>query len=193
MGQSIEFDPDLSAWERQPKETAKAYAAFEVYRDLGPQRSLAGAYRLNTGRTKAKKAPGGWTAWYNANLWRERAEAYDRHQASQRLREREKAIADANERQAAIGRQMQHLGIASMHGHDYECTLPDGKKVKLPPLTPTEARRYVVAGISIERKALGIPDVLQTQITGAGSGPVQHSIVGIRIVMPDGTEVPDED
>lgn len=33
-------------WLRQPKEPARAYQAFTVYRDLGPTRSLRQAYRL---------------------------------------------------------------------------------------------------------------------------------------------------
>jgi len=31
----------MEAWDRQPGETAKAYAAFGLYRDLGPSRSAA--------------------------------------------------------------------------------------------------------------------------------------------------------
>ncbi len=38
------------AWTRRPGETSTAYAAFCAYRDLGPSRSLAEAYRQRTGK-----------------------------------------------------------------------------------------------------------------------------------------------
>lgn len=33
----------LQPWDRQPRETAKAFYAFAIYRDLGHQRSLISA------------------------------------------------------------------------------------------------------------------------------------------------------
>lgn len=63
-------------WDRLENETAKAYAAFAVYRDLGPLRSLVRA------RDKLGKRPGyetllgRWSRRYN---WVERAQAWDAH------------------------------------------------------------------------------------------------------------------
>ncbi len=65
------------AWTRRPGETSAAYAAFCTYRDLGPSRSLAEAYRQRTGKEQAKQAGGNWTSWYRRNEWKNRAESYD--------------------------------------------------------------------------------------------------------------------
>lgn len=67
------------SWERLPDEPDRWYARFEVYRLIGPNRSLIGAYRLVTqllGRTG--RAPG--QAWHQAAQrwnWQARAQAWD--------------------------------------------------------------------------------------------------------------------
>lgn len=70
-------------WERLPAETARAYAAFVVYRDLGPGRSLAVAYgawrRANGVAGDAAKAAGYWQEWSSTHGWVARAAAYDAH------------------------------------------------------------------------------------------------------------------
>lgn len=61
-------------WDRKPEESAKAYAAFTVYRDLGPSRTLrAAAKALQRGRSLLDH----WSARYG---WVVRAEAYDAQQ-----------------------------------------------------------------------------------------------------------------
>ena len=61
-------------WERQPGETARAYEAFAVYRDLGPDRSINKTARaLDKNRTTI----GEWSAKYD---WVKRTEAWDAEQ-----------------------------------------------------------------------------------------------------------------
>jgi hypothetical protein len=83
--------PEIAAepWQRQDAETARAYAAFLRYRDMGPGRTLADAYRQASGKGKASAPSGQWTGWYAAHRWRERAEAWDAHLAILAQRERE--------------------------------------------------------------------------------------------------------
>lgn len=76
-------------WTRREEETARAYACFCVYRDLNSRRSLAEAYRQETGREEAKQAPGTWAGWYAKFDWKKRAEAYDAHLEERRRAERE--------------------------------------------------------------------------------------------------------
>jgi hypothetical protein len=65
-------------WERRDGETAKAFAAFAVYRDLGPGRSVAKAYQRQTGRRPASnRAAGHWVTWATRNDWQGRARAWD--------------------------------------------------------------------------------------------------------------------
>lgn len=65
-------------WTRQPEETAKAYRAFGIYRDLGHDRAVIEAYRRYSGRAEASiRVPGYFVAWSRDYLWRDRALAFD--------------------------------------------------------------------------------------------------------------------
>lgn len=69
-------------WDRLPEESAKAYAAFCIYRGLPlKERSRDIAYRLSRGWAADVKtlASGGWTKWSKDYRWLERASAHDEH------------------------------------------------------------------------------------------------------------------
>jgi hypothetical protein len=101
-------DPPAEAWERQPEETARAYAAFSRFRELGPGRTLSEAYRTGTGRKEAAAPSGQWRGWYAAHRWRERAERWDAHLARLATAEREREhlshLAEYRERQRQLAR-----------------------------------------------------------------------------------------
>jgi len=63
--------PEPQVWDRQPGESNPAYGAFCVYRDLGPQRSIAKACR-ELKKSKSTVAP--WSAKFE---WVERTKAWD--------------------------------------------------------------------------------------------------------------------
>jgi hypothetical protein len=69
--------------ERLPQESQRAYRAFCIYRDMGPDRSLDQAwkrFRAASGPTKDRgsaRRPGHWADWSQKYHWVERAEAYD--------------------------------------------------------------------------------------------------------------------
>lgn len=74
-------------WLRQPNETAMAYSAFCLYRDLEPsQRTITAAYKLHCEREgkplQRRKKDGtvntsSWSKWSTCNRWTERVEAFD--------------------------------------------------------------------------------------------------------------------
>jgi len=64
----------VRAFEREPKETNKAYGAFCIYRDLGPERSLAKAAETYYGSSKNLAQIGLWSRKFD---WVERARAFD--------------------------------------------------------------------------------------------------------------------
>jgi len=74
-------------WEREPGESAKAFAAFECYRRLPPgERSLQRAWEDHSHRPgqmcerrgkEAGKPPGHWTGWMSRWHWTARALAWD--------------------------------------------------------------------------------------------------------------------
>jgi hypothetical protein len=78
-------------------ESAKAYAAFCAYRDLGPDsRSLNAAY------AGGGRAPGYWAQWSSEFRWVERAAAYDAHLDDARRRVREAQLQRLEERRFAF-------------------------------------------------------------------------------------------
>lgn len=83
-------------WEQQPGESARAFAAFCIYRDLGAKRSLNAAYQEQSGSTST--APGTWTAWSREHAWVERAEAYDQHLEQVRLAARDQRYRELESR-----------------------------------------------------------------------------------------------
>lgn len=71
-------------WDRQAGEPALWYNRFTVYRRMGPERTLLGAWRKATeaesgGIRRGAKLPGAWQRQYERWTWKARAEAFDRH------------------------------------------------------------------------------------------------------------------
>ena len=77
-------------WLRREGESAKAYAAFGLYRDMDPrERSIDAAYCAHSGAERgAKGAPGYFNRWAQEHEWAARAAAYDAHREAARLAER---------------------------------------------------------------------------------------------------------
>lgn len=78
-------------WERLTTESAQAYAAFCVYRDMGAGRSVVRAYEQSGGKEGAKQASGRWNGWAKRHRWAERAKAFDDRIEAAELKGREKA------------------------------------------------------------------------------------------------------
>ena len=79
-------------WERFPEESAAAFRAFCLYRDMAPSvRSVLAAYRV-AGHPAAKTASGRWKIWTRQWQWRIRAEAFD----EESLRTRSLAMRERN-------------------------------------------------------------------------------------------------
>lgn len=72
----------MRAWERQDGETTKAFEAFAIYRDLGPDRSLDEAYHRYRGdkeAAKRRRAPRYFQVWSSKHRWVERCRLFDAH------------------------------------------------------------------------------------------------------------------
>ena len=71
---------------RLPDETAKAFAAYCLYRDMPPRdRSAVGAYRIYSGRDQVKMIPGWFNSWTSRFTWTARVLAFDEAEDSRRL------------------------------------------------------------------------------------------------------------
>ena len=85
-------------WLMRADESAKAFAAFELYCELGPHRSHE-RVRGEIGKRSGKKAPDlRWIeTWSSRFGWVERARAWDEHQAALRAKAREQRVIEAEE------------------------------------------------------------------------------------------------
>src|SRR6516164_7874165 len=101
------------AYERQPNESDRAFAAFCCYRDLGPKRSLDEVgKRLYRGRSGRKRGATGriqeWSIQWN---WRERAVAWDAHLDCQTREAQEQARREMGQRHAQVALALQEKAI----------------------------------------------------------------------------------
>ena len=134
-------------WLRHPDETAKAYAAFRYYRDLGEQRAAAKVwekYGLSRGLVER---------WSTVHAWVSRVRAWDEHQDR---------IAVAVSTDAIQAMRMEHAGWghvaavaaietinAWMHGWRERGSVGE------PPFTAFEAARLLRVGTNLEQTARG--------------------------------------
>jgi hypothetical protein len=66
--------PTASPWEREAKESAKAFEAFSAYRDMGPVRSI------NNVAERLGKHSSLISGWSSKHSWVKRVRAWDDHQ-----------------------------------------------------------------------------------------------------------------
>jgi hypothetical protein len=137
-------------WERQLGETSKAYAAFCVYRDLGPQRSLEAVRKefAKNGKRISIKFLGRWSAKYR---WVERAAAYDDYLDRRRREEKERAILDMAERHAREAVALQQKALARL------------RELDPAELSPRDVLNYLVEAMKLERLSRGEPTEIGKQ------------------------------
>jgi hypothetical protein len=88
--------PEPKAWERQPTESAQAYAAFRAYLELPPRkRSIDEAAKAvglsrgaQEGRQRGARAPSRVWVWSAQHRWIERVAAWDAHVDAEDFAER---------------------------------------------------------------------------------------------------------
>jgi hypothetical protein len=70
------MDEGTQVWERQPNETAKAWAAFQIYRDLGSKRTVAATQEVMERPVGYRRMLEEWVEKHN---WAERVREYDNY------------------------------------------------------------------------------------------------------------------
>ena len=148
----------MNLWERQLGETAKAYAAFLVYRDLPAiGRSVAAAW----GRKKGGKQ---WERWCTSHDWVNRAAEHDSDFASRRRERMEKELDRAKDDAAVLIKATLAKVEERIEGMDPE-ELAAGQ-------IPAALRTLV----ELELKVLGYED--RVAVTGKDGGPVKTELTG---------------
>ena len=101
-------EPDIAPWEQQPGESAKAFEAFAIYRDMGVERSVRKVtQRLNKSLTLIGK----WSSRYN---WPERARAYDRDLDRQAHAQAVRDVRSMTNRHIRITMQLQAKALEAL-------------------------------------------------------------------------------
>jgi hypothetical protein len=153
-----------ASWEQQPGESARAFGAFCVYRDLGPRRSLRAAAAAFYGRTSAASERQ-LDKWSRAFSWVERASAWDRHLDAEARAAQEQARREMVERHVREARALQAKALERLRA-----LCPEE-------LGPADLLRYIVEAAKLERLTLGEPDTVQRhELTGRGGGPLHFTL-----------------
>lgn len=169
---------ERAAWEKRADESAKAFHAFALYRDLGPHRSLSKVARALVESGSAYKTTDAaetmLSRWSPKYRWVDRAEAYDM-EVDARMREaREATMEVATRRHAQAGVVLQGLAMRRVRG-----------EADVPPLSPAELDASDVAsmlrtGVQIERQAHGLPtEVVRGIVTVTAT---DHKAVVMQVV-----------
>ena len=135
-------------WERQPDEGSKAYAAFCVYRDLGPERSLDKAL------SKANKKPTNrrhWSRWMEKYRWYERAQAYDDYIEKKKREGNEKAILEMAERHVKLAKAFLLIIAQAL------------QQIDPAQLSPSDMAKWLDIATKLERLSRGVPTEIGKQ------------------------------
>lgn len=127
----------VDPWERQDRESAQAFEAFVMYRDLGTARSVTKVARE---LDKSRALVGRWSRQF---AWVVRASAYDREQDRLFLAEQAQARREIARRHAKLAQAVQGKAVARLQTLDPR------------ELSPSELLRYIQVAAEIERRAVG--------------------------------------
>jgi len=134
-------------WERRPVESSEAFAAFVLYRDLGPSRKLAEVQRMRqaSGRTQLER----WSSWHE---WVARCSAWDAEcDRNQRERDQVEATEGAKAMWEEHMRTSREIWKAARN-----TLMPDDEaelKKKLAELPGTTLLRMIETGMEREARS----------------------------------------
>ena len=159
----------MNLWERQPSETAKAYAAFLLYRDLPAiDRSISAA---REGHQKDRKGTvRQWNGWSTRNDWVNRAAEHDSDLASRRRERMAKEMERAQDDMFTLARAALAKVAERIKGMNPE-DLAAGQ-------VPAALRTL----FELELKALGYED--RVELTGKDGGPVKVETKNQHVFQP---------
>lgn len=161
-------EPEIAPWEQQPGESAKAFEAFAIYRDMGVERSVRKVtQRLNKSLTLIGK----WSSAYN---WPERARAYDRDLDRQAHAQAVREVRSMTNRHIRIAMQLQAKALEAL------------EQLDVTTLSPKMQLAFLAKATEIER---------MNRLSAAGmddSGQQRDSAEGIEVVIEGEDDVDDQ-
>ena len=136
-------------------ESSLWFDRFELYRRMGPSRSLGGSVPHINGDIRARQLHlpyvnvGDLEGIAELYRWRWRAEAWDDDVRQDMLSEERRVLLRMKRRHVRIAMQMQLLGFRRLR-------MMSKTNQAAVELSPADARQYVNVGIQIERQAMGL-------------------------------------
>lgn len=132
---------EILPWERQPKESSKAYAAFCAYRDLGARRSIPKLYRDSTDYGSIQNLK----QLCAAHDWVERAQVYDDFLNAEKRAAQEEELRKMAERQAQEAEIIQRKVVQAIVAKGVD------------EITAAECAKLFDVAVKVERLARGAP------------------------------------
>lgn len=144
----------VAQWERQPDESAKAFEAFAIYRDMGIDRSIRKvAQRLGKSATLIGK-------WSSRHNWPERVKAYDRDLDRQAHAQAVRDVRRMTQRHINIAMQLQSKALEALQQLDVTMLSPKMQLAFLSKATEIERmNRLSAAGMDETGQRDGSGDV----------------------------------
>jgi hypothetical protein len=153
-------------WERQNNESSKAYAAFCVYRDLGPERSLDKALSVANKKPTNRRH---WSRWMEKYRWYERAQAYDDYIERKERKEKEKAILEKADEMAD-----RHVKLAKAFQQRIAQAL---QQIDPAQLSPSDMAKWLDVATKLERLSIGEPtEIGKQEVSGQVTNRHEYDI-----------------
>lgn len=152
-------EPEIAPWEQQPGESAKAFEAFAIYRDMGAERSLR---KLTQQLHKNLTTIRDWSVKWN---WQERVRAYDRDLYRQAHAQAVREVRSMTNRHIRIAMQLQAKALQAL------------EQLDVTTLSPKMQLAFLAKATEIER---------MNRLSAAGmddSGQQRDSAEGIEVVI----------
>ena len=125
------------AWDRQQGESTKGYAAFRLFRDMGPMRKLADVDVVGTTSRTVRQ-------WSYDHDWWARAAAWDDLVHMEEDRQRLEDLREMHDTHQRAGRMALTLAMEAM------------AKIQPEDITPTAAAKLLDLGARLERDILTV-------------------------------------
>jgi hypothetical protein len=130
--------PKRDPWNKRGDESAKAFEAFNLYLELGAQRTVVKVSE------KCGKHVSMLYRWSRRYQWDARCDAWEDFQDAEWVKERQRSIREACRRHTLIAKSMTGKVTGRL------------KKIDPEELSPSDLARWLDTAVKIERQALGL-------------------------------------
>lgn len=137
-------------WERQPKESSQAFAAFDCYCRMGAERSLS---KVSQVLHKSKTLLGRWSSEWE---WVKRCQAYDNFLQEQELEQVKKEREQMRKRHAVLGELLQKKAASALKSLD-----PENLEAK-------DLLKFIIEGAKLETISRGVDPASPSGTDSAG-------------------------